>query len=83
VLAAAAAGNPGYGLVLIAAFSLGMAAVMTGIGVALVYARRLLDRAPSIRRGATLAAYLPVATAVLVVVVGLYLTGQALTQVRL
>jgi ABC-type nickel/cobalt efflux system permease component RcnA len=40
----------GFGLVLIVAFSAGLAGVLTSIGFALVYGRRLFDRMPQLRR---------------------------------
>lgn len=57
------------------------AVVLAGIGLLLVHARRLIERRPSaagLRR-----AVVPVqlATASLVIVLGVVLTGQALTQV--
>ena len=45
LLGSIAAGRPGFGVVLVVAFGLGMAAVMGGIGVALVLARGRLERA--------------------------------------
>ncbi len=46
LLGAIAAGRPGFGFVLVVVFGLGMAAVMGGIGLALVLARERLDRVP-------------------------------------
>ena len=40
-------GRPIYGIVLTIAFGLGMAAVLVGLGLALVYARRLVSRLPA------------------------------------
>ena len=44
LLGSIAAGRPGFGFVLVVAFGLGMAAVMGGIGLVIVAARRRLDR---------------------------------------
>ncbi len=44
LLGSLAAGRPAFGFVLVVAFGLGMAAVMSGIGIALVLARGRLDR---------------------------------------
>ena len=85
LLGSIAAGRVAYGLVLVLGFGAGMAVVLAGIGVLLVHARRLVER--SLDRGRAAAglrrAVVPVqlATASLVVVLGIVLTGQALTQV--
>ena len=62
---------------LVVAFGLGMALVMGGIGIALVLARGRVDRmAPSSPLG-RLSSAIPLAAAVLVFGLGLYLTAQA------
>ena len=81
LLGSIAAGRVAYGLVLVLGFGLGMAVVLTGIGLLLVHARRLVERRPSTRRLQRLALPVQLATASLVVVLGLVLTSQALTQV--
>jgi ABC-type nickel/cobalt efflux system permease component RcnA len=78
LLSAVALGRVGFGLALIVAFSLGLAGVLTGIGIALVHARRLFDRIPT--RNTTLRV-LPIMSALIVTVVGVGITVQALTQV--
>ena len=78
LLGSFAANRAGYGLVLVIAFGAGMAIVLAGIGLALVYASKLIERLPrnsSIGRAWEL---VPLGTAVVVVVAGLYLTSQAL-----
>lgn len=50
MLSAIALHRVAFGLVLIVAFSLGLAAVLTGIGFALVYARAIGRRVPVLRR---------------------------------
>lgn len=81
LLGSIAAGAPAYGLVLVAIFGLGMAVVLGGIGFALVHARRLIERRPVATRFGRVAVPLQLATASLVVVLGVVLTGQALAQV--
>jgi ABC-type nickel/cobalt efflux system permease component RcnA len=84
LLGSIAAGRVAYGLVLVLGFGLGMAVVLTGIGLLLVHARRLVERRPSTARLQRLQRFaLPVqvATASVVVVLGVVLTSQALTQV--
>jgi nickel/cobalt transporter (NicO) family protein len=80
LLGAVAAGRPGYGLALAIAFGLGMAAVLTGIGLAVVRAGRLLDRMPSLGRLARLAPAVPWLSAAVVTAAGIFLTSQALVQ---
>jgi len=56
----------GLGLTLIGAFSLGLAATLTGVGLALVYGRRMVERRglfPALR-------LLPIASAAAIVVLG-------------
>jgi ABC-type nickel/cobalt efflux system permease component RcnA len=85
LLAAVAAGQAAYGLALALAFGAGMAAVLTGIGLAIVQGRqRLGPRLAGWGKGARvpsrLAAAAPWAIAVVVLVGGVVLTGQALAQ---
>jgi nickel/cobalt transporter (NicO) family protein len=79
--AAFAVGRSGYGLSLVAAFSLGLAAMLTGIGLAIVSGRETMtlraEHRPALRR---LARSVPVASAVVVVVGGLALAGSAVRQ---
>jgi ABC-type nickel/cobalt efflux system permease component RcnA len=79
LLTTIAAGQPGWGVVLVVAFGLGMAAVMAGVGLAFVYARGALERGAA-RAGVGRAARLvPMGAAVLVLCVGVVLTSQALS----
>lgn len=81
LLGSIAAGRVAYGLVLVLGFGLGMAVVLAGIGLLIVNARRLVERRPSAAGLRRIAAPLQLATASLVVVLGIVLTSQALTQV--
>ncbi len=66
-----------YGLVLVVAFSVGLAAVLTGIGLLLVYARRIFERfslAPRVPR------LLPVVSALAVSIAGLVIVVESLRQ---
>jgi nickel/cobalt exporter len=77
LLGSIAAGRPAFGFVLVVAFGLGMALVMSGIGLARVRARGRLDRVDS---GSTLgraSGYVPLVASFLVFGLGLYLTFQA------
>ena len=73
LLGAVALGRTAFGMVLVAAFSVGLAAALTAVGLLVLKAR---DAARS-RLGARAGAWLPLASAALIVVVGLVLTGRA------
>jgi nickel/cobalt exporter len=66
------------GLLLILAFSAGLAATLTALGIAVVHARRLTAR---VRPGSRLVTALPAASAVVIVAAGLLLTARALPGV--
>ena len=66
---------------LVVGFGVGMAVVLAGIGIVLVHARRFIDRRPSVAAFGRFVVPIQVGTAALVVVLGIALTGQALTQV--
>jgi nickel/cobalt transporter (NicO) family protein len=75
-------GRPAYGIALTVAFGLGMAVVLVGVGLVLVYARGLLERLPAGGRGRRLGGILPTATAFVVLLAGLLITTQALMTLR-
>ena len=76
LLSAIALQRVAFGLLLIVAFSLGLAAVLVGIGLLLVYARHLFQR---VSIGGRFAPRLvPVASALLIVATGVALVLQAL-----
>jgi nickel/cobalt transporter (NicO) family protein len=79
LLAAVSQHEVGLGMLLIAAFSLGLAATLTVLGLAVVYARRLVPRLELPR----LAAALPAASALLIVGVGCVLTAGAVPEALL
>jgi ABC-type nickel/cobalt efflux system permease component RcnA len=68
----------GLGLVLITAFSLGLASTITALGMAVVYARTLLQRLNFSGRAASA---LPAVSALVIVIVGCVLTAQAVPKV--
>mgnify|MGYP000403815099 CR=1 FL=1 len=70
-------GRPAWGIVLTVAFGLGMAAVLVGVGLALVRARKLVERLPAART-INLGQRLPVVTAAVVLVAGLLIAGQGI-----
>ncbi|HLO35291.1 MAG TPA: hypothetical protein VK194_04385, partial [Candidatus Deferrimicrobium sp.] len=77
LLGSIAAGRPAFGLVLVIAFGFGMAAVMTGVGLAMIFARTRLDGMPSRSALGRLAAVAPLVASVAVLGLGLVLTWQA------
>ena len=79
LLSAIALHQLAFGLALIVAFSLGLAAVISGIGMAVLYARKLFSRLPSDH--GRVVQVLPVASAVLITVLGLVLTARSLPGV--
>ncbi len=80
LLSAIALGRIGFGLVLVLAFSLGLAGVLTGIGLLFVYAGRLFQLAP---RQGRLLRLLPAASALFITLAGLGIAVQALAQAGL
>ncbi len=75
LLSAIALGRIGFGLALVSAFSLGLAAVLTGIGLILVYAK---DRFEHLSLQIPRIKMLPVASALGITLIGLGITTQAL-----
>ncbi len=78
LLGSIAAGRPAFGFVLVVAFGLGMAAVMTGIGLVLVAARHRVERASIGVRLVAARELVPLVASVVVLGFGVYLTAQAL-----
>ena len=77
LLSAVALHRVGFGLALIVAFSMGLAAVLTGIGLMMVSARGLLDRAPALSDGRW-ATRLALLSAAAVSLLGVGITLQSL-----
>lgn len=80
LLAAIAQGEIALGLLLIVAFSAGLALTLTVLGLAVVYAGRALSRVSVGGTGARVVAALPVASAVVIMGAGCALALQALPQ---
>ena len=75
MLGAISLGHAAYGLVLVMAFSVGLAGVLAAIGLLFLYARRFMDRLPL---GGRIAQAIPVASAVVIVGLGIVLTTRAI-----
>jgi nickel/cobalt transporter (NicO) family protein len=78
LLGAIALNRIGFGLVLVLAFSLGLAGALTVIGMMFIYAGRLFDRFPSQNR---IIAILPVLSALFVSLIGFMITLRGLKEV--
>jgi nickel/cobalt transporter (NicO) family protein len=78
LLGAIAQHEVALGLLLIVAFSVGLAATLTGLGLLVVYARRVL---PRLRMDGRIAGALPAASALVIVIVGCLLTARAVPGV--
>jgi len=77
LLAAISLGRLEFGIILVLAFSMGLAGVLTGIGLTLVYARRFFERfslQPRIPR------FLPVASALIITIAGLAIMLDSLQK---
>ena len=81
LLSSVALGRIALGLTLLLAFSAGLAVVLSGIGLMVLYAKHLL---PDSRKTANSLAfrYLPVASAAVIVCAGILMTGVALGVIR-
>ena len=78
LLAAISQHEVALGLLLIVAFSLGLAGALTAIGLAVVYAKRTL---PRLRVPGPVISALPAVSAVVIVAVGCVLTARAVPGV--
>ena len=78
MLGAISLGHAAFGLVLVMAFSVGLAGVLAGIGLLFLYARRFMDRLPL---GGRIAQAIPVVSAVVIVGLGIVLTTRAIPAV--
>ena len=78
LLAAITLGRIGYGLALVVAFSIGLAATLTTIGLMFVYAGRFIERP---MRASGLTRVLPVLSAAVIACLGGYLCYEALADV--
>jgi nickel/cobalt transporter (NicO) family protein len=77
LLSAISLGRLGFGMVLVVAFSVGLAIVLTGIGILMIYAKRLFDRFSFEGRVPRL---LPVASALVISLAGVVILVGSLKQ---
>jgi len=78
LLSASALGNVGLGMTLVVAFSLGLALVLSAIGLILAYAKRNFDKLPKQIRAVK---FLSAISAMFVMFLGLGITGQAMFKI--
>lgn len=78
LLGAIALNRIGFGLILVLAFSLGLAAALTAIGMAFIYAGRLFERFPSQGK---IIRFLPVLSALFVSLIGIAISIKALAEI--
>ena len=76
LLSAVALHRVGFGLFLIVAFSLGLAAVLIGMGLVAVYAGRLLSRVPV--EGKVIRMWIPAASAAMITILGFVIAVRGL-----
>jgi nickel/cobalt exporter len=76
LLSALALNRVGFGLLLIIAFSIGLAVVLVGIGLLIVHARQFMSRFHGDSRLTT--RWLPLASSVFIILCGIALTSQAI-----
>ena len=80
LLTAIAMRRVGLGLILLVFFSLGLALVLMGIGVAVIYAKNLLPASARERTG--FFRWMPVASAAVVLALGVLMTGVSLGWIQ-
>ena len=80
LLSAIALDKVGMGLLLIVAFSIGLAGVLTGIGLLLVYANRWFGRFTGMGNG-RLAQAIPVLSALFITIAGVFITLSAFADI--
>jgi ABC-type nickel/cobalt efflux system permease component RcnA len=77
LLGSIVAGRTLLGLVLVVVFGLGMASVMSAVGLAMVFARGRLDRVPRSSRLSRIAMAVPLLASIAVIGIGVVLTWSA------
>jgi nickel/cobalt transporter (NicO) family protein len=82
LLGSIALGRIGLGLLLVLAFSLGLAGTLTGVGLLLVYARRLFERL-NVGGGGLILRLLPAASALFITLAGVGIAVQAFMQLKI
>ncbi len=79
LLGASAIGRAWFGVLLVVAYGLGMAGTLVAAGLLLGWARDRMDLRTKGERLLRLAAFLPIATAVIVITAGLFIIGRGVS----
>jgi ABC-type nickel/cobalt efflux system permease component RcnA/hydrogenase/urease accessory protein HupE len=78
LLAAVSFGRVGFGMLLVAVFSLGLAGVLIAVGLLFIKGGRLLARIPQVSAAGR---WMPVISALVMLVIGVFLTLQAAVRI--
>ena len=78
LLTAVSLGRVGFGMTLVIAFSFGLAAVLTIIGLLFVKGSRLVQKAPHVEK---LSRWLPAGSALLIIIIGVLITAGSISQI--
>jgi nickel/cobalt exporter len=82
LLGAVAVGRAGFGLMVVVAFSLGLAATLTGVGLLFLYAGRFLERRALAGRWSGVLQFAPAVAAVAVTASGVMIVARALVELQ-
>ena len=82
LLGAVAVGRAGFGLLVVIAFSLGLAATLTGVGLLFLYAGRFLERRAVASRWSGLLQYAPAVAALAVMLSGVMIVTRVLLELQ-
>ena len=82
LLGAVAVGRAGFGLLVVVAFSLGLAATLTGVGLLFLYAGRFLERRALTSRWSGILQFAPAVAAVAVTASGVMIVARALVELH-
>jgi ABC-type nickel/cobalt efflux system permease component RcnA len=82
LLGAVAVGRAGFGLMVVLAFSLGLAVTLTGVGVLFLYAGRLLERRALEGPWSGLLRYAPAVAALAVTASGVMIVARAVVELQ-
>jgi ABC-type nickel/cobalt efflux system permease component RcnA len=82
LLGAVAIGRAGFGLLVVVAFSLGLATTLTGVGLLFLYAGRLLERRALPGRWSATLQFAPAVAAVAVTASGMLIVVRSLVELQ-
>lgn len=82
LLGAVAVGRAGFGVLVVIAFSVGLAATLTGVGLLFLYAGRLLERRAVSSRWSGLLQFAPAAAALAVTASGVLIVARAVMELH-